>query len=396
MKRSRFSEEQIIGILKEHEAGVSVADLCRKHGVSDASIYKWKARFGGMEVSEAKRLKALEDENSRLKRLLADAMLDNVALKDLPGKEMVTPAAERKAVAHLMDAHGMSERRACKTIGSCRMTMRYKTIRTDDGGLRQRMKAIAHERRRFGYRRVHVLLKREGYRVNHKKLFRLYREEKLAVRRRGGRKRAIGTRAPMTVPMAPNDRWSLDFVSDQLTCGRRFRVLTVVDDCTRECLALVADTSLSGIRVARELDRLMIERGKPKMVVSDNGSELTSNAILTWADQSRVAWHYIAPGKPMQNAFIESFNGRLRDELLNETLFTSLAQARVALGCWRTDYNDARPHSQLGWKTPSEFAFTCHPRRDLALRYAESSAPAPVAITAKPGKSNCQGELRIG
>jgi putative transposase len=257
------------------------------------------------------------------------------------------------------------------------------------------MKAIAHERRRFGYRRVHVLLKREGYRVNHKKLFRLYREEKLAVRRRGGRKRAIGTRAPMA-PIAPNDRWSLDFVSDQLTCGRRFRVLTVVDDCTRECLALVADTSLSGIRVARELDRLMMERGKPKMVVSDNGSELTSNAILIWADQSRVAWHYIAPGKPMQNAFIESFNGRLRDELLNETLFTSLAQARVVLGRWRADYNDARPHSRLGWKTPSEFAFTRHPRRDLALRYAESSAPAPVAPTAQPGKSNRQGELRIG
>jgi len=258
------------------------------------------------------------------------------------------------------------------------------------------MRAIAEVRRRFGYRRLHVLLRREGYLVNHKKLFRLYREERLAVRRRGGRKRAIGTRAPMMVPMAPNDRWSLDFVSDQLTDGRRFRILTVVDDCTRECLALVADTSLSGTRVARELDRLLMERGRPKMVVSDNGSEFTSNAILTWADQSRVAWHYIAPGKPMQNAFIESFNGRLRDELLNETLFTSLAQARVALRCWRTDYNDARPHSRLGWKTPSEFAFTCHPRRDLALRYAEGSAPAPVATTAQPGKSNSRGELRIG
>jgi putative transposase len=131
-------------------------------------------------------------------------------------------------------------------------------------------------------------------------------------------------------------------------------------------------------------------------VVSDSGSELTSNAILTWADQSRVAWHYIAPGKPMQNAFIESFNGRLRDELLNETLFTSLAQARIALKCWRADYNDARPHSQLGWKTPSEFAFICHPRRDLALRDAEGSAPAPVATTTQPGKFNNQGELRIG
>jgi putative transposase len=135
----------------------------------------------------------------------------------------------------------------------------------------------------------------------------------------------------------------------------------------------VADTSLSGIRVARELNVLMGERGKPRMVVSDNGSELTSNAILTWADQSRVAWHYIAPGKPTQNAFIESFNGRLRDELLNETLFTSLAQARVALRCWRADHNNVRPHSQLGWKTPSEFAATCNPRRDLPLRYAAST-----------------------
>ena len=188
----------------------------------------------------------------------------------------------------------------------------------------------------------------------------------------------------MTEPVLPNERWSLDFVSDQVTDGRRFR--TVVDDCTRECLALVVDTSLSGARVARELDRLVAERGKPKMVVSDNGSEFTSNAILTWADQSRIAWHYIAPGKPMQNAFIESFNGRLRDELLNETLFTSLAQARVALRCWRADYNDARPHSQLGWQTPSEFAATCNPRRDLALRYVEGSAPAPA--TAHMGTSN--------
>jgi putative transposase len=309
---------------------------------------------------------------------------------------VVTPAAKREAVADLVDAYGMSERRACKTIGCCRMTMRYRTTRADDASLRQRMKAIAQERRRFGYRRIHVLLKREGYVINHKKLFRLYREDKLAVRRRGGRKRAIGTRAPILVPMAPNERWSLDFVSDQLTDGRRFRILTVVDDCTRECLALVADTSLSGLRVARELDQLIIERGKPKMIVSDNGSELTSNAILAWADQACVDWHYIAPGKPMQNAFIESFNGRLRDELLNETLFTSLAQARVDLGCWRDDYNGSRPHSQLGWRTPAEFAVTFHPRRDLALRYANGSAPAPVAPTAHTGNPNARSELTAG
>ena len=186
-----------------------------------------------------------------------------------------------------------------------------------------------------------------------------------------------------------NDRWSLDFVSDQLTDGRRFRILTVVDDCTRECLALVADTSLSGLRVARELDRIIEGRGKPKMIVSDNGSELTSNAVLTWADQARVEWHYIAPGKPMQNAFIESLNGRLRDELLNETLFSSLAQARVALGCWRR-------LQQLTPPAPSEYAFTCNPRRDLALRYADGSAPAPVATTAQPGNPSATSELGIG
>jgi putative transposase len=309
---------------------------------------------------------------------------------------VVTPAAERKAVAHLVKAHGMSERRACKAIGSCRMSIRYASRRADDGHLRERMKAIAVERRRFGYRRLHVLLKREGFVVNHKKLFRLYREEKLAVRRRGGRKRAIGSRAPMLTPATPNERWSLDFVSDQLTDGRRFRILTVVDDCTRECLGLLADTSLSGIRVVRALDQIIIERGKPKMIVSDNGSELTSNAILAWTVQTRVEWHYIAPGKPTQNAFIESFNGRLRDEFLNETLFSSLAQARVALASWRADYNGARPHSRLAWKTPSEFASIFHPRRGLALRYAEGFAPAPAAHPIQQSNPTARNELTTG
>lgn len=290
---------------------------------------------------------------------------------------MVAPAAERDAVAHLQTAYGMSVRRACRVLGCCRMTMRYQALRTDDTVLRDRMKAIAHERRRFGYRRLHVLLRREGYQVNHKRLFRIYREEKLMVRRRGGRKRAMGTRAPMLIPMAPNERWSLDFVSDQMTDGRRFRVLTVVDDCTRECLTLVADTSLSGLRVARELETLMATRGRPKMIVSDNGTEFTSNAILGFADRMGIDWHYIAPGKPIQNAFIESFNGRLRDELLNETLFPSLAHVRATLASWRADYNLNRPHSRLGWMTPAEYADTFNPRRDLPLRSMTSSAPAP-------------------
>ena len=245
---------------------------------------------------------------------------------------MVTPAAKREAVAHVCSAFELSERRACIMIGCVRMTVRYCSRRPQDTELRERLRALAHERRRFGYRRLHVLLRREGFIVNHKRLFRLYREERLMVRRRGGRKRALGTRAPMLVPQLPNDRWSVDFVADQFIDGRRLRIFVVVDDCTRECLALIADTSISGIRVARELDRLLDERGTPKTIVSDNGTELTSNAILRWADDHKVAWHYIAPGKPVQNAFAESFIGRLRDELLNETLFRSLAHTRSKPG----------------------------------------------------------------
>ena len=214
---------------------------------------------------------------------------------------MVTPGAKREAVAHAREQHGLSERRACSLVGVSRRVIRYEPTRPDDGALRQRLRELAAERRRFGYRRLGYLLAREGMRPNHKKLLRIYREEGLRVRRRGGRKRALGTRRPMVLPDGPNQRWSLDFVSDSLICGRRFRILCVVDDFSRECLALVADTSLSGARVARELTSLIGMRGKPHTVVSDNGTELTSSAILRWSQERRVEWHYIAPGKPMQN-----------------------------------------------------------------------------------------------
>lgn len=209
--------------------------------------------------------------------------------------------------------------------------VRYQPVRIDDAELRAAIKRVSRERRRFGYRRIHVMVEREGHMVNHKKLRRIYREEKLQVRRRGGRKRALGTRKPMMLPDGPNQRWSLDFVSDAFTDGRRFRILTVVDDCTRENLALAADTSLSGLRVTRELDRVVAERGLPGTIVSDNGTEFTSMAILRWVQGTGIDWHYIAPGKPTQNAFIESFNGKLRDECLNETLFSSLAEAKEKL-----------------------------------------------------------------
>ena len=269
---------------------------------------------------------------------------------------MVTPAGYREAASHLQAAYEMSERRACRVLGVDRTSVRYQATRPDDGALRDRLKALAQERRRFGYRRLHVLLRREGHAVNRKRIQRIYREERLTVRRRGGRKRAIGTRRPLELPLVANQRWSLDFVADQMTDGRRFRILTVIDNCTRECLALVADTSLSGARVVRELDAVIRQRGRPDTIVSDNGTEYTSNAVLAWADSTGVGWHYIAPGKPQQNGFNESFNGRLRDELLNETLFRSLPHARAVLEAWRRDYNERRPHSKLGWLTPQAYA----------------------------------------
>jgi putative transposase len=264
--------------------------------------------------------------------------------------------------------HDVSERRACQTLKIDRSMVRYRSRRADDGPLRLRIRELAGERRRFGYRRLHFLLTKEGLTMNQKRFRRLYREEGLQVRKRGGRKRALGMRAPLELPSGPNERWSLDFVSDSFTSGRRFRILAIVDDCTRECLGLVADTSLSGARVARELDTVIAWRGKPRRCVSDNGTELTSMAILAWSKASGVDWHYIAPGKPQQNAFVESFNGRLRDECLNEQAFSSLAEARAVLAAWRDDYNRVRPHSALANRTPEEF-------RDHHLALAVTTGP---------------------
>ncbi|WP_370310589.1 IS3 family transposase [Sphingobium abikonense] len=376
MKRARFTEEQIIGVLKEQEAGAKTADLARRHGVSEATIYNWKAKYGGLEVSEAKRLRSLENENAKLKRLLAEAMLDNAGLKDLLGKKLVTPAAKREAVARLQAVLGMSERRACRVIGADRKSMRYRSQREDDADLRLKLRELAQQRRRFGYRRLLILLRREGVVINRKKTQRLYSEEKLAVRRRRNRRRAIGARAPAPVLALPNQRWSLDFVHDQLATGRRFRVLNIVDDITRECLRAVPDTSISGGRVVRELTELIAERGKPGMIVSDNGTELTSNAVLAWCGEVGVEWHYIAPGKPMQNGYVESFNGRMRDELLDETLFLSLDHARVVIAAWAEDYNQERPHSSLGYETPAAFAAELNKQWPASLRPTGSAAQA--------------------
>jgi putative transposase len=294
---------------------------------------------------------------------------------------MVTPVARREAVAHLCKVHGVSQRRACRAIGVDRTSIRYRSRRPDDKALRSRLRELATVRRRFGWRRLQVLLSREGTQLNHKKLRRLYVEERLQVRRRIGRKRSAPMRVPLLAAQRPNQRWSMDFVHDTLVDGRRFRILSMVDDHTRESLCLVADTSLPAARVIRELEAVIGRRGMPAQCVSDNGPEFTSLAMLRWMQGLRIDWRYIDPGKPQQNAFVESFNGRLRDEFLNETLFTSLSQARAELETWRRDYNTERPHSSLGNLTPIAYAarIASVPQQAEALRSIEGFAPRPVA-----------------
>jgi putative transposase len=308
---------------------------------------------------------------------------------------MVGPAAKREAVAHLRSAFEMSERRACAVLSVDRTMIRYRSVRLDDSGLRKRLRELAQERRRFGYRRLFILLRRDGESSGITRIYRLYREEGLAVRKRRTRRKAIGTRAPILVEAKPNARWSLDFVHDQLDNGRRFRVLNIVDDVTRECLASVPDTSISGVRVARELTALVTRRGKPGMIVSDNGTELTSNAVLKWAQDHCVQWHYIAPGRPMQNGYSESFNGRMRDELLNETVFTTMAQARAVIADWVADYNTARPHSALGYQTPA-----AHAAKLKAMGPGSpplrGSEPGPIAQTTPHGVTSPEALLTAG
>lgn len=267
---------------------------------------------------------------------------------------MVTPAARRDGVRHLQDLGLTSERRACALVGISRTVCHYRSQRNDTV-LRARLQTLAAQYPRYGYLTLHSLLKTEGHVINRKRTYRLYRQLGLQVRTRR-RKKLTRPRIPLSVPTLANQRWSLDFVSDQLANGRRFRILNIVDDYSRECVGHLIDTSISGYAVGRFLDRLATLRGLPKTLVSDNGPEFTSKAMFLWAQRTGVTLHFIQPGKPTQNAFVESFNGKFRDSCLNQHWFTSLEDARRTIEAWRMHYNEVRPHSALGYLPPAVFA----------------------------------------
>jgi len=277
----------------------------------------------------------------------------------------------------------LSERHACGLIGMNRGSWRYRQRKRNDARLRGRLLELAAERPRFGYRRLHRMLRREKWVVNHKRVYRLYREERLAMRQRKSRRFRAEARVPLALPTQANQMWTMDFTRDSLANGRKFRTLNLMDGYTREALWIEVDTSLPGVRVVQVLERVAQQRGSPTAIQVDNGPEFISRAVDQWAYANDVALHFIEPGKPVQNAFIESFNGKFRDECLSQSWFTSLEDARQIIDAWRMDYNTARPHSSLGYLTPEEYAAT------IAARPASPPTPV-VSVTPTWVQTNVQ------
>jgi putative transposase len=267
---------------------------------------------------------------------------------------MVTPTARRDAAEHLVKERQASVQHACGLIGLSRSSYYYDPVRADDGELRVAVRKLAEHRRRWGYRRIVVGLRRDGWRDNHKRIARVYREECLQVRRRNRKRISRGEREPLMELTKPNQVWAMDFLSDTAV-GRKIKLLAIIDCYTRESLKIEVDTSISGARVVRALEELKAVRGLPKQIMTDNGPEFAGSALDAWAYARDVKLHFIEPGKPSQNGYIESFNGKFRDECLNENYFVDVRDCRAITEAWRRDYNEARPHSSLGNRTPAEF-----------------------------------------
>ena len=287
---------------------------------------------------------------------------------------MVTTEQRRQVVTYLRAAYPVSERRACRVIGLARSRWQYQPRRPTWEALRARLRTLAGERPRWGYKRLHVLLRREGYQVNHKLVYRLYRAEQLLVRRRR-RKRVAGPRVPAPQPTRPNERWGMDFIQDSLVEGRRFRCLTMVDEFTRECPSITVDVSLPAARVIEALTAVSATRGLPASLVVDHGPEFISKALDTWAYAHGVQLTFIRPGKPVDNAYIESFPSRFRDECLNERWFWDLPDAQRQIEAWRQDYNSVRPHEGLKGRTPTEFAETLQTQEPLVHPTSTRTGP---------------------
>ncbi|HXM34765.1 MAG TPA: IS3 family transposase [Pyrinomonadaceae bacterium] len=370
MPRKGHTEEQIVYALRQVEGGKKVSEVCREMGVSPQAFYRWKRRYGGLGLNEVRELRQLREENRKLKGIVADLTLDKHILQEVLSKKGMKPAKRRELVREIRQAYKLNELRACGLIRITRWSNRYQSRRDPQTELRVRLRDLASTRIRYGYRRLTVMLRREGWHVNTKRVYRLYREEGLELRMKKRAKRAAQARIRLAEASYPNQRWSMDFVSDRMVDGRWFRILTVVDQYTRECLCAHADRSQTGEKVSEQLERVIALRGAPESITSDNGSEFAGQAMDYWAHQTGVKLDFIRPGKPVENGYSESFNGRLRDECLNVEVFLDLADAQSKIESWKHDYNQQRPHSALADRTPQEFAQAAM-QRSFGLSAAE-------------------------
>ncbi|NOX94508.1 MAG: IS3 family transposase [Alphaproteobacteria bacterium] len=356
-----FPPEEIISKLREAEVylaeGITVGEVIRRLGVNKITYYRWRKEYGGMKVEQAKKLKDLEKENGRLKRLLADAELDKAILKEAAGGKLVGPSRKREFIEHACDMPGVSERRACRLLHQHRSTQWRKPKRADDDdALTFAIIELASIYGRYGYKRITALLRADGWHVNHKRVARIWKREGLKVPIKQPKRSRLWLNDGSCIRLRPQHRnhvWAYDFVQDKTRDGRKFRMLTVIDEFTRECLAIKVQRRLNNQDVLAVLAELMVKRGVPDHIRSDNGSEFRAKALRKWLGKLGVKTLYIEPGSPWENGYNESFNGRLRDECLNVELFNSLLEAEIIIEMWRKHYNTIRPHSSLGYRPPA-------------------------------------------
>ncbi|MDD5703812.1 MAG: IS3 family transposase [Dehalococcoidales bacterium] len=363
MVRKGYTPEQIITKLREAEVllsqGNTISIVCKKIGVSDYTYYRWRKEYGGMQVEQAKRLKELEVENSRLKRLVADLSVDNSILKEAGKGKLLSPSKRHQVVDHILEHLPYSQRRVCKVLDQARTTQRRQpSPASDEKQLTEDIIALATKYGRYGYRRITALLNssERGWKVNHKRVERIWRREGLKVPQKQPKRSRLWLSDGSCIrlrPEHPDHVWSYDFMVERTTNGRAFRILNIIDEFTRVCLAVRVARKIRAQDVLDELFKLFIFRGIPEHIRSDNGPEFTAKAVRKWLNHLGVKTLFIEKGSPWENGYIESFNGKMRDELLGREIFTTLEEAKVLIEQWRRHYNQVRPHSAKNYRPPA-------------------------------------------
>ena len=356
MKKKKFSDGQILSILKEYESGINARDLARKHGFYYQTLYEWEKRFSGVEsTAELARFRDLESENARLKKMYANLSLEHEVLKDVLSKKVVTPAQKRKVEAYLKVHYPLGIWQVCRLVGLAKSSYYYRKKAKDDTILITELHQLALDHPAYGFKKMYHSLRNQGYDWNHKKVYRVYKALGLNLTRKRKRRLPPRARYPLSSPSQINQVWSMDFMSDALYHGSRFRTLNIIDDYNREALWIAVSLSIDAKYMVELLTGMLKQRGKPGLIRVDNGPEFTSSIFSHWCDGHQIQIRYIQPGKPVQNAFLERFNRSYRAEVLDRHVFRSIIQAKEATQKWREHYTTKRPHESLGNLSPQQY-----------------------------------------